>query len=197
MPSTEQMGLFEALAPGPPGFEYHANFLSEDAEADLAARIADLPFAPFEFHGFLGKRRIVSYGWRYAFDGSGMLDATDPIPDFLMPLRECAARCIGADPSTFEHMLVTEYGPGAAIGWHRDRSVFGETIAVSLPAPCRLRFRRRSGAGWERMSMTVEPRSPYLLSGPSRMEWEHSIPPLKELRYSITLRHLAEFSLRE
>ena len=40
-------------------------------------------------------------------------------------------------------------------------------------------------------SLIVEPRSAYLLRGPSRTEWEHSIPAVDALRYSITFRSLA------
>ena len=61
---------------------------------------------------------------------------------------------------------------------------------MSLLAPCSLRFRRKAGDGWERASLKVEPRSAYLLSGPARAVWEHSIPALDRLRYSITLRTL-------
>jgi len=31
-------------------------------------------------------------------------------------------------------------------------------------------------------------RSAYLLRGPVRRDWEHSIPPLDQLRYSVTFR---------
>ena len=90
-------------------------------------------------------------------------------------------------------MLVTEYGPGAGIGWHRDKAVFGEVIGVSLLSPCVLRMRRKAGERkWERVNVTAEPRSAYFLSGPARMEWEHSIPPVDALRYSITFRNLRE-----
>jgi alkylated DNA repair dioxygenase AlkB len=88
------------------------------------------------------------------------------------------------------HVLVTEYGPGAAIGWHRDKGVFDEVVGISLLSPCNFRFRRKQGAGWERYSLTVEPRSAYLLSGESRTVWEHSIPGVDTLRYSITFRSL-------
>jgi len=39
--------------------------------------------------------------------------------------------------------------------------------------------------------MILEPRSMYLLRGPSRTEWEHGIPAVDALRYSITFRSLA------
>jgi alkylated DNA repair dioxygenase AlkB len=89
-------------------------------------------------------------------------------------------------------VLVTEYSPGAAIGWHRDKAVFAEVVGVSLMAPCRFRFRRQQRVKWERAEIIAEPRSAYLLAGPSRTEWEHSIPPMDRLRYSITYRNFVE-----
>ena len=44
---------------------------------------------------------------------------------------------------------------------------------------------------WDRQSVTVEPRSAYLLSEPARNVWEHSIPLLDRHRYSVTFRTLA------
>ncbi|TIX03863.1 MAG: hypothetical protein E5V57_17200 [Mesorhizobium sp.] len=61
---------------------------------------------------------------------------------------------------------------------------------VSLLAPCSFRLRRKNGAGWDRQTIIIEPRSAYLMTGPARTEWQHSIPPLSEHRYSITLRTL-------
>jgi alkylated DNA repair dioxygenase AlkB len=87
-------------------------------------------------------------------------------------------------------VLVTEYSAGAGIGWHRDKDVFGQIVGISLLAPCVFRLRRKAGTTWERASVIAEPRSAYLLSGPSRTEWEHSIPPVDALRYSITFRNL-------
>jgi alkylated DNA repair dioxygenase AlkB len=95
-------------------------------------------------------------------------------------------------PSDFQHALITEYQPGAGIGWHRDKAVFGEVVGISLLSPCMFRLRRRVGSSWERASFVAEPRSAYLLAGPSRTEWEHSIPALDSLRYSITFRNLSQ-----
>ena len=88
--------------------------------------------------------------------------------------------------------MVTEYAPGAAIGWHKDRSVFGDVLGVSLVSPCRFRLRCKAGSTWDRSSLIVEPRSVYLLSGPARAQWEHSIPAVEALRYSVTFRNLRE-----
>jgi alkylated DNA repair dioxygenase AlkB len=86
--------------------------------------------------------------------------------------------------------LITEYSPGTTIGWHCDKGVFDDVVGVSLLSPCLFRLRRKAGAAWERYSLTVEPRSVYLLRGAARTEWEHSIPAVETLRYSITFRSL-------
>lgn len=191
MPAS-QLSLFQTGAPGAPaGLVYRPDFIGADEEKALAGRLADLPFRPFEFHGFTGNRRTVSFGMHYAFDGSGLREA-EPIPDWLLPLRERAAALAGRDAEAFVHALLIEYPPGAGIGWHRDRPVFGDVVGISLLAPAPLRFRRRSGPGWERFTLTAEPRSAYLLQGEARHEWEHSIPQLETLRYSVTLRTLRE-----
>ena len=96
------------------------------------------------------------------------------------------------EPAQLQHVLVTEYGAGAGIGWHRDKSVFGEVVGISLLTPCTFRLRRKVGDGWERRSVIAEPRSAYLLSGAARTEWEHSIPAVDALRYSLTFRNLRE-----
>ena len=173
----------------PEGFRYKAELLGPADEDALVARIRELPFREFEFHGYLGKRRVVSFGWQYDFSGQRLRKADD-IPDFLLPLRALVAPLAELDPSEFQHVLVTEYAPGAGIGWHRDKAVFGRVAGVSLLAPCVLRFRRKSGDKWDRSNIPIAPRSAYILAGPARLIWQHSISRVDELRYSITSRNL-------
>jgi alkylated DNA repair dioxygenase AlkB len=192
MSAWKQSNLFDSGPPLPEGFKYQADLISADEEQRLIEQIRNLPFKDFEFHGFVGKRRVVSFGWGYDFNDR-KLQKADDIPRFLLPLRERAARFANLEPDDFQHMLVTEYGPGAAIGWHKDKAAFDEIVGISLLSPARFRFRRERADGkWERAEITAEPRSAYLLSGPSRTQWEHSIPPLEQLRYSITLRSFAK-----
>jgi alkylated DNA repair dioxygenase AlkB len=172
---------------------YAPDLISPDEEETLVAETAQLPLRAFEFHGFLGKRRTVSFGWSYDFNGGG-LRQSGRIPDFLLPVRAHAAAFAGLDPAALEHALLIEYSPGAGIGWHRDRPAFGDVIGISLMSPCTFRLRCKQGSGWERRSLAAQPRSVYLLRGESRTEWEHSIPPLETLRYSITFRSLARRS---
>jgi hypothetical protein len=185
----------DLLAPDPipiEGFAYQPDLVSPDLECELVACLGALAFKEFEFHGFLGKRRVVSFGVRYDFGDGRMHEAPD-IPPFLDPLRDLAGKFADIDPSALRHALVTEYQPGAAIGWHRDRPVFKDVIGISLLSPCRFRLRRKSGTAWQRHAITVAPRSAYVLRGSVREQWQHSIPPQELLRYSVTFRTLSEW----
>ena len=188
MKRTDQPSLFASQDPLPEGFRYWPEFLNPEEERALVAHVETLPFESFQFHGFTGNRRVVSFGWRYDFNDRALRKADD-MPAFLLPLRERAAALAGLGAAAFQHALVTEYAPGAGIGWHRDKAVFDEVVGVSLLAPCDFRLRRKRGNAWERATVVAEPRSAYLLSGPARTEWEHSIPAVDRLRYSITFRN--------
>jgi alkylated DNA repair dioxygenase AlkB len=189
----EQQDLFgaesSAAARMPEGFRYAANVLTVEQERAIVEAIRPLPFKEFEFHGYLGKRRVVSFGWKYDYTRRS-LEPTREIPGVLLDARRIAADFAGMPADDLQQILVTEYDVGAGIGWHRDKGEFGQIVGLSLLAPCTFRLRRKRGATWERASIIAEPRSAYLMSGPSRSEWEHSIPPVDALRYSITLRNL-------
>jgi alkylated DNA repair dioxygenase AlkB len=185
-----QQFLFADAPPLPPGMRYQSDIISAGAQRHLLAAIARLAFKPFEFHGYLGKRRIASFGFKYDY-GARAVAPAPPIPDFLLPLRQRAADWAELPADELRQAMVTEYAPGAGIGWHRDKAVFGEVIGISLLAPCSLRFRLPVDGGWKRLSLTPEPRSAYLLQGAARTEWYHSIPPVTSLRYSVTFRRRA------
>ena len=186
---ADQLGLFGGPQL-PLGFRYQPNLITPDEERDLLDRIRQLPFQAFEFQGYTGKRRVVSYGWKYDFT-ERKLDRREDIPDFLLGLREKAAAFAEIEAGELQQALVTEYDIGAPIGWHRDKAVFGDVVGISLLSAVPFRLRRLVGDKWERVTITAEPRSVYLLRGPSRTEWEHSIPPVEQLRYSVTFRSLA------
>jgi alkylated DNA repair dioxygenase AlkB len=185
---NKTLDLFGGIAL-PEGMKYRPNFVSPEEEQALLGTIAILPFKKFEFHGFTGKRKTVAFGWGYDFNGGG-LTKTDDMPAFLTLLRTRAEEFAGSAPGSFQQVLLTEYAPGAGIGWHRDRSVFGDVVGVSLLSPCTFRLRKRSASGFTRQNFVAELRSVYLLRGPSRSEWEHSIPGVETLRYSITFRNV-------
>jgi alkylated DNA repair dioxygenase AlkB len=172
----------------PEGFSYRPDFLTEPEERRLAAWLATLPFQAFQFRGYEGKRRVLSFGWQYDFARSHLVKADD-IPDELKALRARAADFVDLRPEDLQQCLLNEYLPGAPIGWHRDRPIFDKVVGISLLAPCSFRLRRRVGDGFERTAVDLDPRSIYSLTGPARSEWEHSIPPAKAHRYSITFRN--------
>jgi alkylated DNA repair dioxygenase AlkB len=182
-----QLDLFAPAPALPPGLRHWDEAVPREEERALLEAFAALDFAAFSFHGHVGRRRVVSFGRAYDFEREALRDAP-PIPPFLLALRGRVAALAGLAPETLGQALVTEYPPGAAIGWHRDKAVLG----VSLGAPCLFRLRRKAGASWQRASLRLVPRSAYLLQGPARTEWEHSIPPIAEggLRHSVTFRTL-------
>jgi alkylated DNA repair dioxygenase AlkB len=150
----------------PPGFRYRPELIDRAEETRLISEFEQL--------------------------NKGGLHKAGDIPEFLCSARERAAQFAGLAPGDLQHVLLTEYPPGSTIGWHKDRPQFDAVIGISLLSPCTFRFRRKAGAKWERRSFTAEPRSVYLLHGPVRTEWEHSIPAVDAQRYSITFRSQKE-----
>jgi alkylated DNA repair dioxygenase AlkB len=183
------VGLFDA--PIIAGLDYRDDFIGEEEESELIARFGALDLAPFRFHGWLGNRKTMSFGWRYDFDDASFT-RTEPIPDWLQPLLRKAEAFAGVRSGDFVHALLARYDPGAGIGWHRDRDVFEKVVGISLNSRATLRFRQRAATGFKRASLEVAPRSAYLLSGLSRWEWEHRIVPGDQLRFSVTFRTLSD-----
>jgi len=186
---NDQLDAFPSRPVYPEGFFYQPELISTEEERELVERISALPFQEFRFQEYVGRRRVISFGWGYDFE-ENRLKPGEPIPELLLPALERAAGFAGVAVAEIPHVLVTEYGPGAAIGWHRDRAVFDKIIGLSLLSACTFRLRRRAGDRWERVSLEAHPRSAYVLSGPARTDWEHSIPPVPTTRYSITFRTL-------
>jgi alkylated DNA repair dioxygenase AlkB len=178
----------------PEGFLYSPSFLTEPEESELLANIARLDFHPFEFQGYTAKRRIVEYGWEYDFT-SRAASTTLAIPEFLLPFRDRAAAFASLQPESLVEAVITEYPPGAPIGWHRDVPQFEVIIGISLAAPCRMRLKPYRAEG-KLVSIILEPRSLYIMRGPARWKFQHSIPAVEALRYSITFRTLRETKSR-
>lgn len=183
-----QRALFDATTL-PEGFHYQPEFLNPREEADLLERIARLAFGEVRMRGVVARRRVAQYGWHYSFETFRLTEAPAP-PAYLEPLRERAAAFARVPPAVLSEILVTEYQPGATIGWHRDAAPFGIVVGISLGAACRFRFKREAGGVRESMAIELAPRSAYVLDGPARSAWQHSIPAVRALRYSITFRSL-------
>jgi alkylated DNA repair dioxygenase AlkB len=191
------LDLFGEPAKVPDGFIYHEDFLSAEQEQELIRQIEKLELTPFQYYQFTGKRRTVSFGWAYEFGKKNIAPAPE-IPAFLLPIRARAGTLFRIQPNSLAHASIIEYPIGAPIGWHRDIPHFGVVIGISLGAVCRMRLRKyertrsKTAKRGEILSIELQPRSIYLMSGASRETWQHSIPPVKELRYAIMMRTLKD-----
>jgi len=186
-----QADLFGAPAPVlPEGFALRESFIDAAEEAALLRAIDALPLEEAVYRQYTARRRIASFGSRYDFAGGRLLPA-DPLPAFLGPLRERAARWAGVEPEAFSSALVAEYRPGTPLGWHRDVPEHELIFGVSLASAARMRLRRWPPVNPRKadvISVELPPRSAYVLRGVARWGWQHSIAPTKALRYSVTLR---------
>jgi alkylated DNA repair dioxygenase AlkB len=189
--SLREGSLFGVESPS--GFLYRDDFITSDEEAALADEIGRVQFSTFEMRGVAARRRVAFFGRSY--DASG--GATPPLPEFLLPLRARVAEWAQLRPDEFVMALINEYPPGAPIGWHRDAPQYGIVAGISLLSSCRMKFRpyvrpsTRSSSAARRIAtheITLERRSGYLMTGESRNAFEHHIPAVDTLRYSITFR---------
>jgi alkylated DNA repair dioxygenase AlkB len=178
----------------PEGFLYRDEFLSETEEAELLRVFRGLDFAAYDYHGYLAKRRVVRYGVNYDINTREPSETVHPIPDFLLGVRERAADFAGLRADDLVQAMVSEYSVGTPIGWHRDAPQFGTIIGISLASACRMRLKPYPEPGKipsaKILSIRLEPRSIYVMKGEARSGWQHSIPAVDEVRYSITFRTL-------
>lgn len=189
-----QIDLFSQASAYPEGLAYEPEYLDRDEEAELLARVADLPVSEARYRGFVARRRTLHFGYGYDFTSNRLEDAPS-LPAFLLPLRAKAAALAALPAEDFVQGLVTEYRPGAPIGWHRDVPQFGVVVGVSLRNACRMRFRPYPPArDWTRHAFTLalEPRSAYVLKDAIRWGWQHSIPEVDAPRWSITFRTMRD-----
>jgi alkylated DNA repair dioxygenase AlkB len=187
--------LFEPDVPR--GFEYVADFINADEEASLTGEIARVEFSTFEMRGVVARRRVAFFGRSYDTGGERQ---SPPLPQFLLSLRDKLAAWADVEPQAFAMALINEYPPGAPIGWHRDAPQYDVVAGVSLLSSCRMKFRpyvapdahaRLQGARRTAThEITLAPRSAYLMTAESRSAYEHHIPAVTAMRYSITFRTL-------
>jgi DNA oxidative demethylase len=173
----------------PDGFVLAPDFLTEADEAELLPLISALPFVSVRMRGVVAKRRVAQFGLHYSFE-SFRLTPAPPLPSSFDSIRRRAAELAGVLAEDFAEALVTEYQPGAGIGWHRDAPAFDIVAGISIGASCRMRFQRGLGADRVTAATILPRRSLYLLTGSARFQWQHTIPPVRKLRYSITFRTL-------
>ena len=181
--------LFDPVLP--PGFHYRPNFITEVEEHRLLEAIAAVAFSDFKMRGIVARRRVAFFGESY--DRA----KAEPLPAFLLPLRAEIARWAGVDSDAFAMALVNEYRPRTPIGWHRDAPQYDVVAGISLLSSCSMKFRpyrspadATSGRRSATHELILDRRSAYLMTQSSRTEYEHHIPPVTALRYSITFRTL-------
>jgi alkylated DNA repair protein (DNA oxidative demethylase) len=183
------LDLFDV--PALPGLSTRADLIDAAEERMLIERIDATDPTPFRFQGWTGKRLTTSFGWSYDFEVGRPTEAPS-IPDWLRPFRDRAAAFADLNPEDLIQALLIRYDPGAGIGWHRDRPIYGHVLGISLGEPAAMRFRRRRTGGFDRASVPLAPRAAYHMNGPARHEWEHSIVEMERPRWSITFRSLAD-----
>jgi alkylated DNA repair dioxygenase AlkB len=183
---TEQLTLFADQTSGPDGLRYADGLVTTSEERTLTSEIAALPLQPFQFGQYEGKRRVASFGYSYDYTLRRLTEA-EPIPEWLIEVVR-KVEVFGGPGTEIQQVLCTEYDVGVGIGWHRDKPHFDRIFGLSLGSVCKLRFRRQAYTKWERFALEARARSIYLMSGPARSEWEHSISAVEAKRYSITFR---------
>lgn len=188
MTGARQRRRSRTVTAAPSGFRYLAGFSDPQEQQRLTEAIEGLAFEPVVLRGVTARREVAHFGARYRFEG-GALARAPPLPPFLAEVcaRAAAAARFPAD-ATIE-ALVTRYPPGAGIGWHRDAPPFGPSLAgLSLAGACELRLRLAVPEGYQVYKSALAPGSLYVISGTARFRWQHTIPPVARLRYSITFR---------
>jgi alkylated DNA repair dioxygenase AlkB len=175
----------------PAGLDYQDDFIAPADQARLLKTFEQLPFREATFQQYTARRRVVRFGESYDADSADW-----PALDWPEWLNELRARVAGRQhvaQDAFVHGLVTEYRPGTPIGWHRDKPEYGRVFGISLGSACRMRFRPfdRRDDRTAVIALELAPRSLYMMDDDIRWRWQHSIPPVKALRYSITFRTAA------
>jgi alkylated DNA repair dioxygenase AlkB len=176
----------------PEGFSYTPDFISEDEETGLLDVISRLNLHTFLFQGYEAKRKVASFGWDWSFE-KRILSKGKDIPREFDWLAEKVSSKAGITKDTIGELLVTEYPVDSVINWHRDAPPFELIAGISLRTDCTFCLRpydkKKRGRG-SIISLPVKRRSLYILQGAAREQWEHSIQPVKDVRYSVTLRTL-------
>jgi alkylated DNA repair dioxygenase AlkB len=170
----------------PAGLLSQPDLIDVDEEQALLTVLGVLETRDVQIRGQTARRTVRHYGFDYDY-GSYRLTETDALPSSLEWVRDRCAALVGIEPEALAQALVTRYPPGAVIGWHRDAPAFDPNVlGLSLASACVPRFQRQLGQERRVYELPLAPRSAYVLSGAAPSTWQHSIPAVSDLRYSIT-----------
>jgi alkylated DNA repair dioxygenase AlkB len=176
----------------PNGFVYIEDFISKQEEDHLLEAASKAQLHPMMFQGYEAKRKVASYGYDWSFEKRSLTRGKE-IPLEYQFLVQRVADHLSLAQQQIAELLVTEYPVGSVINWHRDAPPFDIIAGISLLSNCTFKLRPHDKNKQNRsatISLPVRRRSLYVMQGESRSEWEHATAPVKEVRYSITLRTL-------
>ncbi len=174
----------------PEGLNYYDDFISESEEKELLNFFDNLEFENVVIHGQAAKRTVKHFGYHYDYQKVSV-EPGEAFPPELEWLAKKCADIAGINEKEIVQSLISRYPINSTIGWHTDKFLFGsEVFGISLLSACLIRFQRKVGDIRYVFEKELLPRSLYILSSESRYKWQHSIPPTKGLRYSITFRTL-------
>jgi alkylated DNA repair dioxygenase AlkB len=189
---TAQRSLFDPAEGLPHGLAYLPEFIDRDEERALIDVIAALPLREARYKEYSARRRVYAFGSRFDFDAYQLKpQPIGVLPAPLQRLRERLAAWAGVAPDEFVHVMVAEYTPGSPLGWHRDAPDYELIAGVSLGSAARLRFRPwppRDPKKDDILTLELAPRSAYRMAQTARWGWQHSVPPVPALRWSVTMR---------
>ncbi len=188
--TNNQLILFDTPRSLPNGLVYKPDFLTRDEEEILLAYIGNLPLFHAPYREYTANRRIMNFGWSFDFRKNRLVPGPE-LPTFLKPVQYKIAKWLGIEKRRVAEALITEYSKGTQLGWHVDNESFETIVGISLGSWSRIRFRPlRSRNKNDIITLELEPRSAYIMQGQVRWEWQHSVMPVPDLRYSITFRTL-------
>jgi alkylated DNA repair protein (DNA oxidative demethylase) len=181
---TQQLDLISPAWPN--GFDYFRDFISKEEEEFLLSFAKTLPWGNYEMHGVPSLRKIYRFGVNYGLEAE---KDPRPIPKELAFIISRGAQALKVNPKEVVQLLFTFYPPGAPIGWHRDAPMYEKLLGISMAGSCTMKLKPYDPKS-SPVKVELAPRSAYCMTGESRWNWEHHIPPVKEERFSLTMRTL-------
>lgn len=184
--------LFDITPELPDGFIYKPGFITEAEESRLVELISALELSYMKFHQYEAKRKVTSFGKGWSFTEQALKQG-DPIPASFDFLIDRIAGLLKINKDRIAQFLVTEYPVGSVINWHRDAPPFETIIGASLLSDIYFKLRPHDKEKQTRaatITLPVQRRSLYIMSGASKTAWQHCTAPSDKVRYSLTFRTL-------